>query len=163
MDHKWHSSRFEFVESIATFLIHGLLYSDSTFQPVYSDLASCAISTMFNRIVVTCSYPNDSIATGFEVIALLMNSDKVYAAHQTTDCQTEASVLVEEFGLYLVAIFPTRRETGIVDLPVEYTKLINVASSRGSPKITDNFMTNAPFTFAYDTSGKLCMSLPFTL
>ena len=81
------------------------------------------------------------MATGFQVVVLLINSDKVHASRLTQDCQTEASVLVEEFGLYLIAIFPTIRKTGIVNLPVEYTKLINVTSSRESPNMTN--YTNA--------------------
>ena len=78
--------------------------------------------------MVECAYPSNSAATGFQVIAQQIISSKVHKiyASKTSNCQTVASVLVEENGLYQVTIFAIRGGRGIVDSTVEYSGLLTV-------------------------------------
>ena len=101
------------------------------FRQSYSLLENCFIianTSLIGHIMVECAYPNDSTATGFQMIAQLSNLTEVHRlyANKTTDCQTPASVVVEENGMYQVTIFAIRGRRGIVDSHVEYSRQITV-------------------------------------
>ena len=74
-----------------------------------------------------CTFPSDTMATGFQMIAQLSDSDQVHRLHsnQGTGLQTpRVTVQVEESGIYKVAIFLTRDGTGIVSSSVKYMEPI---------------------------------------
>ncbi len=63
----------------------------------------------------------------------VINIRKIYT-NKTTDGQSPASVVVEQSGLYQVAIFAFEEGKGILDSRVEYTKVVRVmngASRKG--------------------------------
>ena len=69
-----------------------------------------------------CTYPNNSVATGFQMIVQLSNSreEHILYINQSTDRQTPASVQVEKNGTYQITIFAISRR-GILDSSVEYS------------------------------------------
>ena len=88
--------------------------------------------------MVQCAYRNDSMATGFQVIAHHNASSQVHKLYigQATDHQAPASVEVEEIGVYLVTVFAIRGGGGIVNANVEYSELVTVGSVDTPPTIT---------------------------
>ncbi len=90
------------------------------FQPSFFLLESCDITASFGHIVVYCSFPNDSMATGLQIIAQLSEEHKLYVG-LTTNRQTPASFLVEENGTYQFTIFAISERRGILDSNVEYS------------------------------------------
>lgn len=88
-------------------------------------IESCDLSAIHLQIRVECTYPVNSLVTGFQMIA---HSSQVYKLHvaQTVDRQATASVEVEENGVYWVTVFAIREEMGIVSSNVEYAAQIEV-------------------------------------
>ena len=75
-----------------------------------------------------CTYPNGSLATGFQVIAQqISDSSRVHKLYVEQTTHTTAIVEVEETGVYQVSIFPLREGTGILDSNVEYIEQVTVA------------------------------------
>ena len=79
-------------------------------------------------ISAECTFSNDTMATGFQMIAQSSNSSEVHKLHtnQSIDFQTPVTVEVEESGTYQVTIFATREEMGIVGSYVGYTGQVQV-------------------------------------
>lgn len=76
--------------------------------------------------MVGCTYPSNSTATGFQLIAQPSNSSRVHklSVTQTRDRQSPATIQVDESGTYQVTIFPIREGTGILYTNVEYTEKV---------------------------------------
>ena len=110
-----------------------LLLKGSDFLPKFFHLESCHINTSLLHISAECTYPMDSIATGFYIIITWSSNvsriHKLYV-NQTLPGQTSASVEVEESGGYLVSILPIIGETGIIDSDVEYRKTVSVDAGK---------------------------------
>ena len=102
-----------------------LLLIGQTFQPMFSRLDGCTVTTVQRCIDVACSYSSDSGATGFQVIVQRQNQgDKLYVSQ--TD-QMLASVMVEESGMYLVIVLAIEGAAGITtDSAAEYAETVNV-------------------------------------
>ena len=96
-----------------------------SFEP---EIARCQIITSPGLISAECTFPNDTMATGFQMIAQSSNSSEVHKLHtnQSIDFQTPVTVEVEESGTYQVTIFATREEMGIVGSYVGYTGQVQV-------------------------------------
>ena len=106
---------------------------DTGSPPLLSDIETCSISVDQFSIKVQCTYPSDSLATGFQVIAhLASNSSHRLYVEETTHTTATATVEVEETGVYQVSIFPLREGTGILDSNVEYTQQVDVSAPGGS-------------------------------
>ena len=93
-------------------------------------LRNCSVETFPPFIRAKCAYPGDSgsIVTGFQVIALSVDFDrlgKLYANY-TSEGQTSATVEVEQNGEFLVSVIPVLGETGIVNSSVEYSEVVVV-------------------------------------
>ena len=114
------------------------------FRPSYYLLKNCTSTVSSGRIIVECTYPSDSTATGFQVIAQLSSFSEVNRLYvnKTTDRQTPVSVLVEENGLYQVTVFAIRGGRGIVGTNVEYMEMVMVGDV-------------VPTTTAISTLGRL--------
>ena len=87
----------------------------------FSDLsetvtASCQITPSPGIIRAECTFPSDTMVTGFQMIAQLNSSSEVHILHvnQSMNLQTPVTVEVES-GIYQVTIFAIREETGIID------------------------------------------------
>ena len=84
-----------------------------------------------------CTYPNGSLATGFQVIAQqISDSSQVHKLYVEQTTHTTATVEVEETGVYQVSIFPLREGTGILDSNVEYIEQVTVAEVTTEPPTT---------------------------
>ena len=68
------------------------------------------------------------MATGYQVIACLNTLDQVHKIYtnMTTNCHTQATVEVEERGLYLVSVLPIIEGRGITGSSVEHAEIVNV-------------------------------------
>ena len=96
----------------------------TTLPPLLSNIESCSVSIDRFSIEAQCTYPSNSPATGFQMIA--GSSDHKLYVEQTT--HTTATVEVEETGVYQVSIFPLREGTGILDSNVEYTQQVTISN-----------------------------------
>ena len=100
-------------------------------------LENCAVSDNVEVIVMDCTYPTNSQASGFQVIAQqISNSSQVHKLYVEQTTHTTAIVEVEETGVYQVSIFPLRQGTGILDSYVEYTKQVSVVEATTEPPTT---------------------------
>ena len=103
-----------------------LLLIGKTFQPMFSRLDGCTVTTVQLRIDVACTYSSHSGATGFQVIVQRQNQgDKLYVS-QTN--QMLASVMVEASGMYLVIVLAIEGAAGITGstTTAEYAETVNV-------------------------------------
>ena len=99
-----------------------------SFQPSLSLLESCRVvfyASLVSHILAECVYSSDSMATGFQMMAQLSDSNTVHV-DKAVNRQSLASVVVEESGTYQVTIFAIRGERGIVESNVEYMELVVV-------------------------------------
>ena len=97
----------------------------TTLPPLLSNIESCSVSIDQFSIEAQCTYPSNSPATGFQMIAHLTgSSDHKLYVEQTT--HTTATVEVEETGVYQVSIFPLREGTGILDSNVEFMEQVTI-------------------------------------
>ena len=104
-----------------------LLLIGQIFQPMFSCLDGCTVSTVQRRIDVACTYSSLSGATGFQVIVQRQNQgDKLYV-NQTDQMLT--SVMVEESGMYLVIVLAIEEAAGITtDSAAEYAETVMVGT-----------------------------------
>ena len=91
-----------------------------------SVLEDCLLTTSYGSIVAKCVLPANSMVSGIQMVAQLTSSDKVHKLHvnQSMDLQTPVTVEVES-GVYQVAIFAIKEETGIVGSSA-YVSEVNV-------------------------------------
>lgn len=99
----------------------------------FSLLESCHVNVSSGYIDVYCSYPNNSTATGFQVVAQMSNVSEVHKLYtgKSTDHQNSVNLRVGEDGIYQVSVFAIREGTGISDSTVEYTEQISVMDITG--------------------------------
>ena len=92
------------------------------FLPIFFHLDNCSINISTFTVSTECTYPSNSLATGFLLIVQLGDPDQVHKLYvnQTRDWQNSVSVEVEENGTYLVSVIPILEETGIIGSNVEY-------------------------------------------
>lgn len=137
-----------------------------SFEPETMLMEGCQTSSAGGLIVAECTYARNSVATGFQITAQLRNfseAGKLYVNH-TTSHQTQASVEVEESGMYLVNIFAIRGERGLLDSTVEFREQlwVDVAPSISptappTPRTTTATSSTASNTAATPTSpGRCC-------
>jgi hypothetical protein len=99
--------------------------------------------------MVECTYTNDSMVTGFQMIAQLRDVSKVHRlSNRTTDHQIPASVMVEENGTYQVTVFAIKGGRGILDSIVEYSEKVIVETS-----VVDTTTSVATDTTMYTTTS----------
>ena len=105
-------------------------HAGPSFQVEYSYLKSCRLDASSGYIDVYCSYPYNSVATGFQVIAQMRNFSQVHKLYtgKTTNRQNRVTVEVTN-GEYQVEIFAIREETGMLHSRVEYREPLFVVTS----------------------------------
>ncbi len=88
----------------------------------------CKIGTSFHLIWAECSYPSNTMANGFQMLAHLGNNSEVHKLYTSYSKSpyTPAAVRVEESGVYQVTIFPIRQGIGIINSSGEYRELLMV-------------------------------------
>ena len=99
------------------------------FQPIYSHLEKCYFVNTCVPITVVCSYPQDSTATGFQIIAQLSNAretNKIYT-NRTTVCPRSLSILLEKNKTYQITVFAIKGERGILNSFGEYSMAITTS------------------------------------
>ena len=79
----------------------------------------CQITTSPGVITAECTFPSDTMATGFQMIAQFSSEVHILHISQSMDLETPVTVEVEESGVYQVTIFAIREGTGIVDSYME--------------------------------------------
>lgn len=104
------------------------LSAGSEYQSTYSHLTNCSISASLFDTSVKCSYPNNSIVTGFEVVAVEINSDSLGQVHVNKSVDT-ATIQVEEDKTYQIVVFPIRDEAGILGSSVEFSEILIISTS----------------------------------
>ena len=97
----------------------------------YAHLENCQITTSPHHITVKCTYPVNSMAIGFQVIAQLGVQERVHRLYinQSLPDHTSASVEVEESGEYLVSILPIIEGRGVTGSNVEYREIVAYTTS----------------------------------
>ena len=91
-------------------------------------LNSCHIKTSLYLILVECTYPVHTTATGFQVIACAPDysqTHKLYSSKAESP-QRQVAIPVQEDGLYQVTILGIRRGSGILQSDVEYEEVLVV-------------------------------------
>ena len=90
--------------------------------PIFFHLENCSIYISTFTVSTECTYPSNSLATGFLMIVQLGDPDRVHRLYvnQTRDQQSLVSVEVKENGTYLVSVIPVFERTGIIGSNVEY-------------------------------------------
>ena len=109
----------------------GLFFSG--FLPIFFHLENCSINISTLTISTECTYPSNSLATGFLMLVQLGDPDQVHKLYvnQTRDQQSLVSLEVEEKGTYLVSVIPVLERTEIISSHVEYRKEIVLPSITG--------------------------------
>ena len=85
-------------------------------------------------ISIMCSYFSDSTAIGFQVIVQMEQHAEtgVLLINRTTEHLSSGPVTIQleedKNGTYRVAVFPLKREGGIVNATVEYTQELSTGS-----------------------------------
>ena len=90
--------------------------------PIFFHLENCSIYISTFTVSTECTYPSNSLATGFLMLVQQGDPDQVHKLYvnQTRDQQSLVSVEVKENGTYLVSVIPVFEETGIIGSNVEY-------------------------------------------
>lgn len=100
-----------------------------------------------NRIIASCSYPNNNIATGFQLIGHDPTKvHKLYTNRTTTNRQAPVSLLLEANQIYQITIFAIKSGTGIVNGMVysaPHQLVPNSASSITTSSVTPNGIATA--------------------
>lgn len=104
------------------------LYVDEILQPSRSNIKDCHISINLGVLKAECSYPSDSLATGFQMIAQQKTSAQVHMliVNQTRNRQTEVTLQTNEDGVYEVVIFAIGKGYGILDSDMKYSEVVMV-------------------------------------
>ena len=100
-------------------------------EPNSSLLSSCHISTSLHLILVECTYPLHTTATGFQVIARAPDysqTHKLYSSKAVSP-QRQVAIPVQEDGLYQVTVLGIRQGAGILQSGVEYEEMLVVNDS----------------------------------
>ena len=109
------------------------------FLPIHFHLENCSINISTLTISIECTYPSNSLATGFLMLVQLGDPDQVYKLYvnQTRDKQRSVTVEVEENGTYLVSVIPVFEKTGIIGSNVEYREEIVLPFTSGNLHAND--------------------------
>ena len=91
------------------------------------DIRDCTVTFTESVIAIMCSYSSDSTAIGFQVIVQMEQHAEtgVLLINRTTEHLSSGPVTIQvedKNGKYRVAVFPLKREGGIVNATVEYTQ-----------------------------------------
>ena len=102
---------------------------------------NCHINATLLFLWANCSYPSNTLVTGFQVIAQLNDSSQIHKLFSSKIMypQTSAAIPVEEDGLYQVTIIEIRRESGIVGSRVYHVEQVLVMN--GTPTIPSKHYT----------------------
>ena len=136
-------------------MLHANMYSMhiyvNTDSPTLSKFnSSCQISPLSHGVIsAECTFPSDTMATGFQMIAQQGNSSEVVHSNQSMDLQTPVTVEVEESGVYQVTIFAIREGTGIVGSRYYADVLVTGVATTDTTGIWTLFMEDCINTLFY--------------
>ena len=104
-------------------------------------LNSCHIKTSLHLILVECTYPLHTTATGFQVIARAPDYSETHKLYRSKaeSPQRQVAIPVEEDGLYQVTVLGIRRGAGILQSDVEYQEVLMVNDA-----VTPGTITHSP-------------------
>ena len=109
---------------------------------------NCHINVAHFFIWANCSYPSNTLVTGFQVIAQLSDSSQIHKLFSSKIMypQTSTAISVEETGLYQVTIIEIKQKLGIMDSrALKHVEQVLVMSS--VPTVPSKYYTIAN-TFA---------------
>ena len=111
------------------------------FLPILHHLENCSINISTFTVSTECSYPRNSLASGFLMLVQLGDPDQVHKLYvnQTRDRQRSVTVEVEENGTYLVSVIPVFERIGIIGSNVEYREEIVLPFISGNLHANDFF------------------------
>ena len=108
------------------------LFAGESFQTEYIYLENCQLTGSTEYISVQCSYPSNSVATGFQVVAQMSNLTEVHKLYTGKTSENSVTVQVGENGEYQVSVFAIRGRMGILNSNIEYRGQISVMELTGT-------------------------------
>ena len=116
-------------------------------QLSHSFIEKCTITTTLDRIIASCSYPSNTVATGFQLIAHAQTEvHKLYTNRTTTNRQAPVSLLLEADQIYQITILAIRSGTGIVNSIAYSAPHQLLHNSTSSIIVTSNISTSTTVT-----------------
>ena len=136
-------------------------FSDLSFESQTVTI-SCQITTSPGVISAECTFPNETMATGFQMIAQLNNSSEVHKLYinQSMDLQTPVTVILNISGLYQVTILAILNNSGIVT-NAEYIAQ-NLVEIENIVTISTHVTTSSVSTFTLKDSNSTTSILGLT-